>query len=191
MRNTQNSFLGAWLNYYAAKMRLARELGIMMLDHDGRWIENPLPGSGPEDPLDGDNPAPEELPLPPATFPPSGSSWWNCFRRNPMLPRPADVEFAERSMPRQRLRSNRSGYRRPRIPSDTNGYNPIPNRSRTSRFATGYNSVMGKPRSPLFETGPRALGLMSFGPSWTAATLVVQTECNLLCAELFNGLRRR
>ena len=41
LRNTQNSFMGVWLNYYAAGMRLARELGIMKLDADGRWIEHP------------------------------------------------------------------------------------------------------------------------------------------------------
>ncbi len=45
VRDTQNSFMSVWLNYYAAKMRLARELGIMSLDPDGRWIETPLPGS--------------------------------------------------------------------------------------------------------------------------------------------------
>lgn len=42
LRNTQNNFMGVWLNYYAARMRLARELGIMVLDEEGRWIEPPL-----------------------------------------------------------------------------------------------------------------------------------------------------
>ena len=41
LRNTQNNFMGVWLNYYAARMRLARELGIMKLDRDGHWIEHP------------------------------------------------------------------------------------------------------------------------------------------------------
>lgn len=45
LRDTQNAFLSVWLNYYAAKMRLARELGVMMLDQDGRWIEMPPPSS--------------------------------------------------------------------------------------------------------------------------------------------------
>lgn len=45
LRDTQNSFLSVWLNYYAAKMRLARELGIMILDEDGAWIEVPPPSS--------------------------------------------------------------------------------------------------------------------------------------------------
>lgn len=41
LRNTQNNFMGVWLNYYAARMRLARELGIMKLDEDGHWIVDP------------------------------------------------------------------------------------------------------------------------------------------------------
>ncbi|HIE97348.1 MAG TPA: hypothetical protein EYG03_10520 [Planctomycetes bacterium] len=40
--NSQNSFLSAWLSYYSARMRLYRELGIMELDADGRWIEFPI-----------------------------------------------------------------------------------------------------------------------------------------------------
>jgi len=42
LRNTQNNLMGVWLNYYAARMRLARELGTMKLDQDGRWIEHPV-----------------------------------------------------------------------------------------------------------------------------------------------------
>ena len=41
LRNTQNNLMGVWLNYYAARMRLARELGTMKLDQDGRWIDYP------------------------------------------------------------------------------------------------------------------------------------------------------
>ena len=48
LRDTQNSFLRAWLNYYAARMRLARELGLMELDSEGRWIEMPPPSSSSE-----------------------------------------------------------------------------------------------------------------------------------------------
>ncbi len=43
LRDTQNRFLATWLSYYAAKMRLARELGVMTLDDEGRWLEEPLP----------------------------------------------------------------------------------------------------------------------------------------------------
>ena len=40
LQSSQNSFLAAWLDYYAARLRLYRELGVMQLDPDGRWIEN-------------------------------------------------------------------------------------------------------------------------------------------------------
>ncbi len=43
LRNTQNNFMGVWLNFYAARMRLARELGSMKLDSDGHWMEHPEP----------------------------------------------------------------------------------------------------------------------------------------------------
>ena len=39
---SNNDLLAAWLNHYAARLRLYRELGIMELDAEGRWIENPL-----------------------------------------------------------------------------------------------------------------------------------------------------
>ncbi len=42
LQTTQNNFLAAWLSHYATKLRLYRELGIMQLDQDGRWIEKPI-----------------------------------------------------------------------------------------------------------------------------------------------------
>ena len=42
LRNTQNNFMSVWLNYYANRMRLSRELGVMELDGNGRWIEGSL-----------------------------------------------------------------------------------------------------------------------------------------------------
>jgi len=92
LRNTQNRFMSAWLNYYAAKMRLDRELGIMLLDEEGRWTERPLPGSGHDDPLDGDNTDLEELPLPPPTIP---TKWIELVRflpQDPNKPPPVVVE---------------------------------------------------------------------------------------------------
>ena len=65
LRDTQNAFLGVWLSDYAARMRLARELGVMMLDPDGKWIEYPLPNSGPDGAVGGESSDMEELPLPP------------------------------------------------------------------------------------------------------------------------------
>ena len=60
LRDTQNAFLGVWLNYYAAKMRLARELGVMTLDPEGRWVETPPPGAGLADEAIEDLPPPLE-----------------------------------------------------------------------------------------------------------------------------------
>ncbi len=63
LQNTQNNFLAAWIRYYAARLRLYRELGIMALDPEGRWIEYPI-GAGVS--AGGDERSTEELPLPPA-----------------------------------------------------------------------------------------------------------------------------
>jgi hypothetical protein len=65
LRNSQNNFMSVWLNYYAARMRLFQNLGIMRIDTNGLWIEesleeavratsedNPLPPSVPHDWLD-------------------------------------------------------------------------------------------------------------------------------------------
>ena len=65
LRNSQNNFMSVWLNYYAARMRLFQNLGIMRIDTNGLWIEeslqdavrasaedNPLPPSVPQDWLD-------------------------------------------------------------------------------------------------------------------------------------------
>jgi outer membrane protein TolC len=54
LQNSQNAFLAAWLNYYAARLRLYRELGVMQLDEDGRWIELPLDGLNDAFPVDGE-----------------------------------------------------------------------------------------------------------------------------------------
>ncbi|MDG2223684.1 MAG: TolC family protein [Rubripirellula sp.] len=40
LQTSQNSFLAAWLRYYASRLRLYRELGIMQLDSSGRLIES-------------------------------------------------------------------------------------------------------------------------------------------------------
>ncbi len=66
LRDTQNRFMSVWLNYYAARMRLARELGIMRLDHEGTWIDEPLPGSSRNEWVGGDSMVLGESPLPPA-----------------------------------------------------------------------------------------------------------------------------
>jgi hypothetical protein len=42
LRDTQDNFMSVWLNYYAARMTLARDLGIMQLDARGLWIDQPI-----------------------------------------------------------------------------------------------------------------------------------------------------
>ena len=60
LRNSQNNFMSVWLNYYARRMVLMRDLGVMKLDENGRWIDEPL-----EEAL-GNTETEEALPLPPA-----------------------------------------------------------------------------------------------------------------------------
>ena len=42
LRNTQNAFMSVWLNYYAGRMALMRDLGIMRLDENGIWIDETI-----------------------------------------------------------------------------------------------------------------------------------------------------
>ncbi len=51
---SQNKFMNTWFRYYAARMRLARELGIMKLDQHGRWIEQPAGNNDDSDDSDDD-----------------------------------------------------------------------------------------------------------------------------------------
>jgi len=57
LRASQDALASVWLDYYATRMRLAREMGTMKLDERGMWIDEPL------------STAPrlkaEEVPLPP------------------------------------------------------------------------------------------------------------------------------
>ena len=62
---TQNQFLAGWLNYYADRMRLARELGTMQLESNGQWIKVALPGSP-----DAASEVPDNLPALPPSIPP-------------------------------------------------------------------------------------------------------------------------
>jgi len=58
LRSTQNNFMSVWLNYYATRMRLVRELGVMKIDDQGRWIDDQSINDILENQV-------EELPLPP------------------------------------------------------------------------------------------------------------------------------
>jgi len=87
LRRAQNAFLSAWLNYYAAKMRLSRELGVMVLDYEGRWLEDPPPSSGLDEAWDSEDPDLEVLPSPP----PLPTEWVELVR---FLPQDSDVPHA-------------------------------------------------------------------------------------------------
>ncbi len=58
LRNTQNNFMSVWLNYEASRVALLRDLGIMVLDENGRWVDIPI------DQIE--RAQGENLPLPPA-----------------------------------------------------------------------------------------------------------------------------
>ena len=62
LRNTQNNFMSVWLNYHAARMRLARNLGLLQLDENGKWIDQPLPKFGPDGRIEGYDEDSTEIP---------------------------------------------------------------------------------------------------------------------------------
>ena len=43
LRSAQDNFMSVWLNYYATRMTLIRDLGIMQLDDTGYWIDSEIP----------------------------------------------------------------------------------------------------------------------------------------------------
>ena len=57
LRASQNNLMSVWLNYYAGRMTLMRELGILQLDERGLWIDTPIELAV--------RMSPEECPLPP------------------------------------------------------------------------------------------------------------------------------
>ena len=70
---SQNQFLEGWLNLYADRMRLARELGTMQLAVNGEWVKRPLPGSPGADaapPATAPSLPPSVPPAPPGAAPP-------------------------------------------------------------------------------------------------------------------------
>lgn len=42
LQGAQNNFMSVWLNHYASRMILVRELGLMQLDDNNLWIDRPL-----------------------------------------------------------------------------------------------------------------------------------------------------
>ena len=89
LRNTQNNFMGVWLNYYAARMRLARELGTMKLDQDGDWMDHPVSNASLAKASDSDAPS-----LPPA-LPGEWIELADSLPQEPDALAPAAVETSE------------------------------------------------------------------------------------------------
>ena len=94
LRNTQNNFMSVWLNYYAARMRLARELGVMTLDHDGSWIDNPIPDPSLDNSSDSDKSSLAKLTLPPAV-PTEWIEFTDLLPQEPDAPTPIVVETSD------------------------------------------------------------------------------------------------
>lgn len=42
LSDSQNNFMSVWLNHYATRMALVRDMGVMQLDGMGRWIDLPI-----------------------------------------------------------------------------------------------------------------------------------------------------
>jgi hypothetical protein len=42
LRNTENNFISIWINFWADRMRLLRELGLMQIDDTGVWVEESI-----------------------------------------------------------------------------------------------------------------------------------------------------
>jgi len=42
LRDAQNNFMSVWLNYYASRMAIIRDMGIFELDEEGIWIDRPF-----------------------------------------------------------------------------------------------------------------------------------------------------
>jgi hypothetical protein len=63
LRNTQNNFMSVWLNHYATRMALERDLGTMMVDGEGRWIDSGggIPRAGQTEELELPPPVPPQL----------------------------------------------------------------------------------------------------------------------------------
>jgi hypothetical protein len=85
LRNTENNFISIWINFWADRIRLLRELGLMQTDDAGVWqeetieeavrrsgqIEEPLPPEVPAKWLQDAPSSPAEVPPAPAANPPS------------------------------------------------------------------------------------------------------------------------
>lgn len=110
LRSSQDNFMSVWLNYYAGRMRLMRELGLFRLDDRGIWIEepldqalratsdeHPLPPDVPQKLIDdlGREPAPaDSAPADPVPSDPAAAA--KPVQPNPVPPQPAPAVPADK-----------------------------------------------------------------------------------------------
>lgn len=87
LSGAQNNFMSVWLNYYAGRMVLMRDLGIMQLDENGKWIDAPI-----DELLVACSP--ESLEIPPSV----PGQWWQLSQEvdnaSPTIEAPQEPELA-------------------------------------------------------------------------------------------------
>ena len=86
LRSTQDALTSIWINYYATRASLAQQLGVMELDENGIWIEQPFAMA--------ERSQDEEMPLPP----PVPQEWLDHLEEidpPPPLPRDADIKVQD------------------------------------------------------------------------------------------------
>lgn len=62
LRNAQNNFMSIWLNYYETRMQILREMGVMKIDPNGMWIDEPFDPTAFPRASAGEYPIPPDLP---------------------------------------------------------------------------------------------------------------------------------
>ena len=109
LQGSQNNFMSVWLNHYAQRMLLVRELGLMQLDDQNLWIDRPL-----EELL-----ANAEM-CPPDDLPPDVPQQW--FDALDQLPPPSGEE-----VPNGTATDGPANSPANELPSPPNSAPPIPN----------------------------------------------------------------
>ncbi|MCA9264101.1 MAG: hypothetical protein KDA60_09650 [Planctomycetales bacterium] len=137
LSNAQNNFMSVWLNYYAGRMQLVRDLGLMQLDEQGRWVDIPL------DELLGTVESCEPAALPPSI----PLQWWEAADE---LDRLRDPAAGEGSAPIDMAPEQNN--------SETDGQLPLPN----PHLQETLREEMGGVRQATAEEKPVRFRLLRF-----------------------------
>ena len=89
LTQTQNNLMTVWFAYYATRMNLARQMGVMELDENGMWIDKPLTAAA--------RAKADESPLPPSV----PEDW---LKESEQVPTPPSAEKAEPPLPGKSLK---------------------------------------------------------------------------------------